>query len=150
MNALTATSLAMWSLESGSQRAKKLALAIADDLVGNGMTPWGVPYYKELPSLKVATAGFVFVELMSWAHRLSGDKRYLEAALPALEELPRTEGYHLGAFRKRAIRNGLLMLVESEPAGGKLFAHALAGTLQFVAGSGSKTLAAMLDYQLKL
>ncbi|MBA4387321.1 MAG: hypothetical protein C0404_05025 [Verrucomicrobia bacterium] len=150
MNALTATSMAMWAFETGSKRAKKLVMAIADDLVENGMTPWGVPYYKELPSLKVATAGFVFVELMSWAYRLSGDKRYLEAGLPALEELPRTEGYHLGAFRKQPIKNGLLMLVESEPAGGKLFAHALAGTLQFVAGSGSKKLAGMLDYQLRL
>ena len=150
MNALTATSLAMWATATGSTRARQLALAIAADLATHGMTPWGLPYYKELPSLRVASAGAMFVEAMSWAYRLGGDRRLLEAALPALEDMLHTESYHLGAFRKRAITNGLLMLVELEPAGGKMFAFSLVGALQLVAVARDEELARRLDYQLRL
>lgn len=150
MNAITATSLAMWAIETGSARAKQLVLAIADDLVTNGLTSWGLPYYKELPSLRVATAGEMFVEAMSWAYRLSGERRHLEAALPAMENMLHTESYHLGAFRKRAIKNGLLMRVELEPAGGKMFAFSLVGALQLVAVADSPELAQMLDFQLRI
>ncbi len=150
MNALTATSLALWSLETGSARGMRLALGIVDDLAANAMTPFGVPYYKELPSLKVATAGSMFVEALSYAYRLAPERRYLEAGLPALEELPSTEGYHLGAFRKLPVKNGLLQAVESEPKGGKTFANSLVAALQFVALSGSEKLARGLDYGLEL
>ena len=150
MNALTATSLALWSLETGSARAKRIALSVVDDLVANGMTSYGVPYYKELPSLKRATASSMLVEALSYAYRLSHDRCYLEAGLPSLDSLQRTEGYHPGAFRKLPIRNGLLMIVESEPHGGKAFAVQVAGTLQFVALAGSEKLTRGLDYSLEL
>jgi hypothetical protein len=118
--------------------------------VERGMTPWGVPYYKELPSLKRTAASAMFVEALSWAYRLRPERRYLEAALPSLESLPRTEGYHLGAFRKVPVKNGLLFIVESEPRGGKAFANSLTGALQFVAVAGSEKLARSLDYCLEL
>ncbi len=150
MNALTGVSLARWSIATGRELGGKVAVAVADDLIANGMTAWGQPYYKELPSLKRIAAGTVAIELGAYAFALTGERKYLQAFLPALEAALTTSGYHLGAYRKVPIRHGIRRLCEAEPKGGKSFAMSLPAVLQFIALSGSEKLAKSLDYSLEL
>jgi hypothetical protein len=150
MNALTGVSLALWHLATGNEAAREIAVAVADDIIENATLPWGLPYYKELPSLKRGTAGLIAVELYSYAYRLTRDRKYLEAGLPALEEGLTLHGYHLGAKIKREMTNGLYLVSRPEPKGGKSFAMGLNAVLQFISVSGSEKLARGLDYRLEL
>jgi len=150
MNALTAVSLARWSIGTGRELGGKIAVAVADDLIENGMTQWAQPYYKELPSVKRISAGTVLIELGAFAFALTAERKYLESLLPALEAALTSSGYHLGAYRKMPIRHGIRRICEAEPKGGKSFAMSLPAVLQFIAVSGSEKLAKSLDYSLEL
>jgi len=150
MNALTGTSLAMWGIETGSDRAKQIAVAVADDIIENGMTAFGLPYYKELPSLRRATAGVMSIELFAYAHRLTGERKYLEAGLPILEQWTLGGRAPAVTFAKRAMTNGLYLTPVLFPSNSKSVGVVTPAVLGFVAAAKSETLARSLDYQLEL
>jgi PcRGLX-like N-terminal RIFT barrel domain len=150
MNALTGTSLAMWGIETGSDRAKQIAVAVADDIIENGMTVFGLPYYKELPSLRRTTAGIMAMQLFAYAYTLTGDKKYLEAALPSVEDWMANSQTSAFGYVKQAMKNGLFLEPKPFPPNTKSFAVSMPAMLQFIAASGSETLAKKLDFQLEL
>ena len=65
---------------------KALLLAAADDLIGNAMTPSGLFFYKELPSLNRLGNNTMVLEALTIAYDLSGDIRYLKAGLPTFRK----------------------------------------------------------------
>lgn len=148
MNALTGTSLAMWHLATGDIAAKRVAVAIADDLIENATLPWGLPYYKELPTVQQPTASTLTIELYSYAYRLTGDRKYLEAALVPLED--ELSNLTAGTKVKRKMTNGIYTMHGSAPPGGKVFAQMLVPVLQTIAVANSERLVKSLDYRLEL
>ena len=150
MNALTATSLAMWGLETGSERAKQIAAAVADDIIANGMTVFGLPYYKELPSLRRLGAGVMVIELLAYAYRLTGDRTYLEAGLPSVEDWMSCGLTGSIGYVKREMTNGLYLEPKPFPTNTKTFGVCAPAVLGFVAAAGSEKLADQLDFRLEL
>jgi hypothetical protein len=136
MNALTGTSLAMWGLATGSDRAKQTAVAVADDIIENGMTVFGLPYYKELPSLRRARAGIMSVQLFAFAYRLTGDAKYLDAGRPGLEAW--LEGGGRTGFTKEPMTNGLYLRPALFPATSKAFAVSMPAALEHIAAGGAE------------
>ena len=57
---------------------KEMMLGAIDDLVENFMTPQGLFYYKELPSLSRNGNNTLLLEAMAIGYELTQDKRYLD------------------------------------------------------------------------
>jgi hypothetical protein len=136
MNALTGVSLAMWGLATGSARAKQIAVAVADDIIENGMTVFGLPYYKELPSLRRAGAGVMSMQLFAFTHRISGDAKYLDAGRPSLETW--LEAGAGTGFTKEPMTNGLYLRPALFPGTSKNFAVSMPAVLEFIAAGGEE------------
>ena len=64
------------------EELKELILAAVNDLTEACMTPSGLFYYKELPSLNRLGNNTVALEALAIGYRLSGDIRYLEMGMP--------------------------------------------------------------------
>ena len=64
-----------------SESLKRLLLDAAEDLLDSCMTPIGLFYYKELPSLNRLGNNTLLLEAMTIAWKLSGDRKYLESGL---------------------------------------------------------------------
>lgn len=60
---------------------KDLILGAIDDLTENFMNPYGLFYYKELPSLMRNGSNTLLLEAMAIGYELTGDRRYLECGL---------------------------------------------------------------------
>ena len=150
MNAITGTSLAMWGIETGSERAKRIAVAVADDILANGMTVFSLPYYKELPSLRRVAAGVMVLELLAYAFRLTGDRKYLSAGLPSLAEWLATGRTGGTAFIKRSMKNGLYLEPVLFPSDSKSVGVCFPAVLGFLAAAKSETLVRQLDGALEL
>jgi hypothetical protein len=148
MNSLTAVSLARWSTATGRELGGKIAVAVLEDMIENGMSPWGEPYYKELPSLKRVAAGTVLVELAAHVCMLTGETKYLRPLLPALENL--LSGGVGTAKAKTPMRDGMFLDPRLMVPSGKSVAMTLPAVLQFIAVSGSEKLARSIDYSLEL
>jgi hypothetical protein len=147
MNAITGTSLAMWGLATDSERAKQIAVAVADDIIEHGMTVFGLPYYKELPSLRRLTAGIMAVQLFAYAYELTGQGKYLEAGMPSLEDwLERGRSGPFG-FVKREMKNGLFLEAKPFPPNTKSFGVCMPAVLQFIAAARGRALADRFDYR---
>ncbi|MBP3824807.1 MAG: hypothetical protein ILA11_03665, partial [Butyrivibrio sp.] len=61
-----------------SEELKKMMLDAIDDLTENFMTPQGLFYYKELPSLSRNGTNTLLLEAMAIGYELTQDKRYLD------------------------------------------------------------------------
>jgi hypothetical protein len=150
MNAITGTSLAKWGIETGSEQAKRIAIAVADDILANGMTVFGLPYYKELPSLRRTRAGIMALGLFACVHRLTGDRKYLEAGLPSLEQWMTSGRTGSMTFMKRAMKNGLYLAPVVFPPNSKSVGVCFPAVLEFLAAARGTNLAKNLDWRLEL
>lgn len=152
MNALTGVSLAHWAEVTGDRPARRIVTDIADDMLEHGLTPYGLPYYKQYPSVARVSPNALGppLELLAWAFRFSDDQRYLRAGLPILQRMMTTEDYHLGSAVKRPMTNGIYGVVELEPKAGKVLAMNQPACLQFVAAANSRRLVESLDTPLRL
>ena len=74
-----------------SDRLKNLIINTVDDMIENCMIN-GLFYYKELPSLRYTMSVPCMLEALSAAYALSGDKKYIEAGLPTLNEILKSGG----------------------------------------------------------
>ena len=61
-----------------SDELKKMMLEAIDDLSENYMTPQGLFYYKELPSLSRNGTNTLLLEAMTIGYELTGDEKYLD------------------------------------------------------------------------
>jgi hypothetical protein len=150
MNALTAVSLAQWYLETGNKTARDISVFVATDLMEYATDSWGLPFYKELPSLKRVLPVGIILELYAYAYHFTKDRRFLEAGLPILEQNVSMDIYHLGAGIKNEAPNGMYLETYLEPHGGKHFANSMTGVFLFVALAESEKLIASLDHSLRL
>ena len=64
------------------EKLKELILAAVNDLTEACMTPSGLFYYKELPSLNRLGNNTVVLEALAIAYRLTGEIRYLQMGIP--------------------------------------------------------------------
>ena len=150
MNAVVAISLAMWSQETGSKQAEQIVTAIADDIIENGMTAFGLPYYKDLPSVRRMTAGIMIIQMLGCAYALTRDPKYINAGLPGLEDwMAGGNSNGLGRIKK-AITNGLFLDCKPMSSDSKLFSVSMPAVLGFIAAADNPELTAQLDYSLKV
>jgi len=61
-----------------SEELKQMLLEAVDDLIENTMLPYGLFYYKELPSLNRLGTNGLLLEALTIAYELSGDVSYLK------------------------------------------------------------------------
>lgn len=74
-------SLMRYYREFPDEDLKKMILAAIDDLTENCMNPYGLFYYKELPSLSRNGNNTLLLEAMYIGYELTGDRKYLESGL---------------------------------------------------------------------
>ncbi|MCR4904304.1 MAG: hypothetical protein K6A23_15705 [Butyrivibrio sp.] len=104
---------------------KELILTAIDDIAENGMNPYGLFYYKELPSLSRNGNNTLLLEAMYIGYELTGDKKYLECGLKtfwnSVNDAPSNGG------GKRVVEDAVL--VGSAPT--KSFAQSFLPMMQF-------------------
>ena len=107
------------------QELKELILGAIDDLTENFMTPYGLFYYKELPSLMRNGNNCLLLESMYIGYELTGDRKYLEFGKKTFWNAIRDSSDHGG--NKRVVEDAVL--VGSGPT--KSFAQSFLPLVQF-------------------
>jgi len=69
-----------------SDGLKNLIVGAVDDLIENAKTKCGLFYYKELPSLRQATAGTQTLEALAYAFELTRDRKYISAGIESFKK----------------------------------------------------------------
>ena len=69
-----------------SDRLKELIIWAVDDLTENCVTPHGLFYYKELPSLSRNGNNTLLLESMAIGYELTGDRKYLEYGIKTFKK----------------------------------------------------------------
>jgi hypothetical protein len=98
---------------------KEMIVAAVDDLLKNARLPDGQFYYKELPSLRHASANPLVLEALAYTYELTGDKKYLEGGLPTFRTALAAAGKQAGG-RKQILEDAVI----SMGSGSKGFAQA--------------------------
>jgi hypothetical protein len=139
MNAIAANSLARYLLVEEDKKIKKIIIETADDLIKHCLGPDGVFYYKELPSLRRTHLSPHAIELLTHAHRLTGDERYLRVATrqfaATVEQVPRTPSWQKRLDESGAVIQGW--------GGGRAFAYTYTSMVIFAAAASP---AGLLDW----
>lgn len=68
-----------------SEELKDLILGAVDDLIENATLPYGLFYYKELPSLNRLGNNTLLLEALTIGYELTGNKEYLKPGLKTFE-----------------------------------------------------------------
>lgn len=74
-------SLMRYYREFPDETLKNLIMSAVDDLTENSMNPYGLFYYKELPSLARNGGNALLLEAMAIGYELTGDKKYLQCGV---------------------------------------------------------------------
>ncbi len=74
------------------ENLKKMMLDAVDDLIENAVTPYGLFYYKELPSLSRNGNNTLLLESMCIGYELTGDEMYLEKGIKTFKKGIRPDG----------------------------------------------------------
>jgi len=101
-------SLMRYYREFPSDSLKKLILDAIDDLVENAMLPYGLFYYKELPSLNRLGTNTLLLEAMAIGYELTGNTDYLKAGLKTFQREIRTQPAKAGGA-KRHIEDAVIV-----------------------------------------
>jgi hypothetical protein len=80
MISLTANSFARYLLIEDDERVKRLIVKTVQDMLAHCLGPDGLPFYKELPSLRHSAPTPHFLEALTHAYRITGDAEYLKIA----------------------------------------------------------------------
>ncbi len=146
MNSITGNSLAHYLLIEDDGRVKSLIIAIADDLIAHCLSPDGIFYYKELPSLRTISSPTPHVmELLAHAFRISGDRRYLEIAtrqFAARVDRPVTAK---DSGPKRLDESGAVIRGNGD---GRNFAYVYTSIIQYAAAAASQGLLDWYEYPM--
>ena len=95
-----------------SEELKQMLLEAAEDLLESCMTPTGLFYYKELPSLNRLGNNTLLLEAMTIAWKLSGDRKLSGEGLPDLPPGYRRAAHPIG---KKTVMEGTVMLENDPP-----------------------------------
>ncbi len=80
MISITVNSLARFRLIEANERVDRLIVSVVDDLVEHMLGPDGITFYKELPSLNRTAPTPHFLEALTHAFHVTGDRTYLKIA----------------------------------------------------------------------
>lgn len=69
-----------------NEELRQMILEAVDDLIDNALNPYGLFYYKELPSLMRNGNNTLLLESMYIGYELTGDVKYLKAGLRTFKE----------------------------------------------------------------
>ena len=139
MIALTVNSFARYLLIDDNPRIRRLIVDNVDDMIAHCLGPDGIPYYKELPSLRRPAPTPHLLESLAYAYRYTGEVKYLKLAtrvFPALE-------------RGEATAHGTAKFVDESGAviaghgGGRIFASTYPSVLLYAAEAAP---AGLLDW----
>ncbi|MBO6239893.1 MAG: hypothetical protein J6O61_03500 [Butyrivibrio sp.] len=97
-----------------SDELKKMIIGAIDDLVENQMTPYGLFYYKELPSLSRNGNNPLLLEAMAIAYELTGNDEYLEKGIKTFRKHMASSGFSLG--QKKIIEDSVIVGVGAPKA----------------------------------
>ncbi|NLD74090.1 MAG: hypothetical protein GX649_15420 [Chloroflexi bacterium] len=89
MISLTVNSFARYLLIDDNPRVKQLIVDNVDDMLAHCLGPDGIPYYKELPSLRRPAPTPHLLEALAHAYRITGEDRYLKVASRVFAALER-------------------------------------------------------------
>lgn len=82
MEAVALNALMRYYAITGEPEVRRVMLSVTDDLAENCyLKPYDLPYYKELPSLRIILSTGLELASLAYAYRLSGDKKYLEKGM---------------------------------------------------------------------
>ena len=142
MISLTVASLGRYLLVADEARVKNLIVEVMDDLIAHCLGPDGIFYYKELPSLQRTAPTPHALEALTYAFRISGDRRYLEiAARQFAALLDRSEGLRGGG--KRIDASGAVV---QGMGGGRIFADKYTSILVFASEAAPRGLLDWCEY----
>jgi len=91
----------------------------------------------------------MIVELLAYAHTLTGDRKYVEAGLPSVEDWMENGLRAPIGYVKREMTNGLYLEPKPSPPNTKTFGVCAPAMLGFVAAAKSDELVRSLDYRLR-
>lgn len=139
MIGLTMNSLARYLLLEDDDRVKRLIVSVVDDLIAYCLTPGGIFYYKELPSLRRPAPTVHAIEALTHAYRFTHQRRYLEIA--TRQFFAYAEGGERGSGGpKRVDESGAVIRGHG---GGRPFADAYTSLILF---AGAATPQGLLDW----
>lgn len=101
-------SLMRYYREFPNDKLKKLMLDAVDDLIENATLPYGIFYYKELPSLNRLGTNTLLLESMAIGYELTGDVKYLKAGLKTFEREIKGSAFKPGGA-KRHVEDAILV-----------------------------------------
>ena len=143
MISIALNSLARYLLVERDSRVEQLILETADDLLAHCLGPDGVLTYKELPSLRRHAPTMHAIEALTHAYQLSGDNRYLHAALVQFDALLH---HPVGASRRGPKRLDEDGAVIRGTGGGRIFASSYTSLITFVASAQRAGLLTTYEY----
>jgi hypothetical protein len=79
-----------------SDELKEMIIGAIDDLVENTMSPYGIFYYKELPSLSRNGNNTLLLESMAIGYELTGDDKYLDKGIKTFMRNMKNSGFSIG------------------------------------------------------
>jgi len=139
MISLTVNSFARYLLIDDNQRVRDLIVRTVDDMVQHCLGPDGIPYYKELPSLKRPAPTSHFVEALTHAYRLTGELGYLRLGARTFAAMAH-DRVTAEATPKFLDESGAVI---SGNGGGRIFSSTFPSVLLFAAEATS---AGLLDW----
>ncbi len=115
MSAIALTALKRYHLITGGEMAERIIIGETDRLIEEALTPEGIFYYKEFPSVRYYTMeNLVMLEPLEYCYRLTGDRRYMAIGMRNLEHFLSFSNMRLcfltGAERIRPVKDAILKL----------------------------------------
>jgi hypothetical protein len=143
MISIALNSLARYLLIEEDQLIKMLIIQTADDMLEHCLGPDGVLYYKELPSLRRPAPTVHAVEALTHAYRLSGERRFLEAARRQFVAYFSRPASYRAVGAKRADEDGAVI---QGSGGGREFAASYTSLITFISAAVRAGLLTEYDY----
>ena len=112
MIAVAMGSLARYYRVRPGEALKNMLIAAADDLMDSCLTPTGLFFYKELPSLNRLGSNTMILEALTIAWELTGDEKYLRAGLPTFR---RDIAGRSGGIGEKTVMEGWVLLQGDPP-----------------------------------
>jgi len=143
MISIALNSLARYLLVEDDDLIKQLITETADDMLEHCLGPDGILYYKELPSLRRPAPTVHAVEALAHAYRLSGEHRFLEAALRQFVAYFDQPSSYRAVGAKRPDEDGAVI---QGTGGGREFAASYTSLITFIASAVREGLLADFEY----
>ena len=142
MISLTVNSFARYLLIEDDERVKKLIVETVDDLLEHCLGPDGILYYKELPSLRTTAPTAHALESLTYAYRITGDRKYLQIGTRQFAAMMGSSGGGRTG-RKYADDSGAVIVGQG---GGRSFASMYTSVLIFAGEAAKLGLLDWYDY----